>query len=265
MGFMGSQHGVTTGHCCCSTGWQVPARCKSSRSRICRAPSCPLLTAAQLLPQWDLWKPAASWREKLNSPSPWQTTQPRPLVVLCASHHCSMGEGWDQHGEALSSHCCGLSAAALVCAVSWVSTTGLQCLCARGAWCTTALALPLLGILVAALLIWRQPQSRQRASFMVSTQPGQGDCAQGGPGGWRAGKCHSPLGRGLHCMGGGVCSLCFRLDRPSLHPQCAVLVLGFCIGTVPPSSPPCFTGQRGHLLQPQLSPLPVAQIRAAPQ
>ncbi|KFP41062.1 Low affinity cationic amino acid transporter 2, partial [Chlamydotis macqueenii] len=62
--------------------------------------------------------------------------------------------------------------AALVCAVSWVSTSGLPCLRAAGAWCIAALALPLLGILAAALLIWRQPQSRERASFMVSTQPG---------------------------------------------------------------------------------------------
>ncbi|KAM8993561.1 cationic amino acid transporter 2-like [Ara ararauna] len=61
--------------------------------------------------------------------------------------------------------------AALLCAVSWVSTAGLQCLCAGGAWCITALALPLLGILVAALLIWRQPQSRERASFMVPCLP----------------------------------------------------------------------------------------------
>ncbi|KFW12445.1 Low affinity cationic amino acid transporter 2, partial [Eurypyga helias] len=45
--------------------------------------------------------------------------------------------------------------AALVCAVSWVSSAGLPCLRAGGAWCIAALALPLLGILAAALLIWR--------------------------------------------------------------------------------------------------------------
>ncbi|NWT42327.1 CTR2 protein, partial [Chroicocephalus maculipennis] len=61
--------------------------------------------------------------------------------------------------------------AALVCALSWGSTTGLPCLQAGGAWCIAALALPLLGILVAALLIWRQPQSRERASFMVPCLP----------------------------------------------------------------------------------------------
>ncbi|NXO19353.1 CTR2 protein, partial [Oriolus oriolus] len=61
--------------------------------------------------------------------------------------------------------------AALACALSWVSAAGLPCLRAGGAWCITALALPLLGILVAALLIWRQPQSRDRASFMVPCLP----------------------------------------------------------------------------------------------
>ncbi|XP_054698169.1 cationic amino acid transporter 2-like [Grus americana] len=61
--------------------------------------------------------------------------------------------------------------AALVCAVSWVSSATLPCLQAGGAGCIAALALPLLGILLAALLIWRQPQSRERASFMVPCLP----------------------------------------------------------------------------------------------
>ncbi|NWH67719.1 CTR2 protein, partial [Geococcyx californianus] len=61
--------------------------------------------------------------------------------------------------------------APLVCAVSWVSAAGLPCLWAGGAWCIAALALPLLGILLAVLLIWRQPQSRERASFMVPCLP----------------------------------------------------------------------------------------------
>ncbi|NWS67302.1 CTR2 protein, partial [Crotophaga sulcirostris] len=64
--------------------------------------------------------------------------------------------------------------ATLVCAMSWVSGGGLPCLQARGVWCITALALPLLGILLAALLIWRQPQSLERASFMVPCLPGGG-------------------------------------------------------------------------------------------
>ncbi|NXN44860.1 CTR2 protein, partial [Rhinoptilus africanus] len=61
--------------------------------------------------------------------------------------------------------------AALVCALSWGSTTGLPCLRVGGAWCIAGLALPLLGILVAALLIWRHPQSRERASFTVPCLP----------------------------------------------------------------------------------------------
>ncbi|NXY18086.1 CTR2 protein, partial [Atrichornis clamosus] len=61
--------------------------------------------------------------------------------------------------------------AALVCALSWVSAAALPCLGAAGAWCITALVLPLLGILAAALLIWRQPQSWDRASFMVPCLP----------------------------------------------------------------------------------------------
>ncbi|XP_059716505.1 cationic amino acid transporter 2-like [Haemorhous mexicanus] len=63
------------------------------------------------------------------------------------------------------------AAATLACALSWVSTAGLPCLWAGGAWCITALALPLLGILAAALLIWRQPQSQDKASFMVPCLP----------------------------------------------------------------------------------------------
>ncbi|NWU52189.1 CTR2 protein, partial [Dromas ardeola] len=61
--------------------------------------------------------------------------------------------------------------ATLVCALSWGSTAGLPCLRAGGTWCIAALALPLLGILAAALLIWRQPQSWERASFTVPCLP----------------------------------------------------------------------------------------------
>nr|XP_009940950.1 PREDICTED: low affinity cationic amino acid transporter 2-like [Opisthocomus hoazin] len=61
--------------------------------------------------------------------------------------------------------------AALVCAVSGVSIAGLPCLRAAGAWCIATLVLALLGILAAALLIWRQPQTRERASFTVPCLP----------------------------------------------------------------------------------------------
>uniref|UniRef100_A0A8D2QS96 Cationic amino acid transporter C-terminal domain-containing protein n=1 Tax=Zosterops lateralis melanops TaxID=1220523 RepID=A0A8D2QS96_ZOSLA len=82
-------------------------------------------------------------------------TLPCPLVVICPTV-----AAWER-GEPT----------ALACALSWVSTAGLPCLQAGGAWCITALALPLLGILAAALLIWRQPQSQDKASFMVPCLP----------------------------------------------------------------------------------------------
>ncbi|XP_051486979.1 cationic amino acid transporter 2-like [Apus apus] len=61
--------------------------------------------------------------------------------------------------------------AALVCTVGWLSTAGWPCLRAGAAWCIPVLVLPLLGILAAALLIWRQPQRLERASFMVPCLP----------------------------------------------------------------------------------------------
>ncbi|KAM6251840.1 LOW QUALITY PROTEIN: cationic amino acid transporter 2-like [Porphyrio hochstetteri] len=80
-------------------------------------------------------------------------------------------------GTISSSHpmllCCrglGSDSSTLVCALSWVSSARLLCL-TGGAWCIAALALPLLGILAAALLLWRQPQSQEGASFMVPCLP----------------------------------------------------------------------------------------------
>uniref|UniRef100_A0A8C9EUG9 Cationic amino acid transporter C-terminal domain-containing protein n=1 Tax=Pavo cristatus TaxID=9049 RepID=A0A8C9EUG9_PAVCR len=64
-----------------------------------------------------------------------------------------------------------IPAAALLGAVSGLSGAALPCLHAHGAGCGAALVLLLLGILVAALLVWRQPQSRERASFMVPCLP----------------------------------------------------------------------------------------------
>lgn len=79
-----------------------------------------------------------------------------------------------------------IPAAALLGAVSGLSGAALPCLQTHGAGCGAALVLPLLGILVATLLVWRQSQSRERASFTVSkaasgTFPRERDLGDGAP------------------------------------------------------------------------------------
>ncbi|XP_062979389.1 cationic amino acid transporter 2-like [Elgaria multicarinata webbii] len=59
----------------------------------------------------------------------------------------------------------------LVCIVSVLVTTGLPCFSSGGTWCLACLFVLLLGILVAALIIWRQPQSQNKAEFMVPCLP----------------------------------------------------------------------------------------------
>ncbi|KFP56184.1 Low affinity cationic amino acid transporter 2, partial [Cathartes aura] len=101
-------------------------------------------------------------------PVPWLSFVPPTMGAWVL--HPRRGTG-STRGSAALTCCRGPSAAALVCAVSWVSIAGLPCLRAGDAWCIATLALPLLGILVAALLVWRQPQSPERASFMVPCLP----------------------------------------------------------------------------------------------
>uniref|UniRef100_A0A8D0F2I2 Cationic amino acid transporter C-terminal domain-containing protein n=1 Tax=Strix occidentalis caurina TaxID=311401 RepID=A0A8D0F2I2_STROC len=136
----------------------------------CRIAGCPSGTLGNLplppLPRLERKaKPTMTSHPVLSPGSPLSLPPWQP-------GHCTPGEGRAQPrgSTALTRHH-GPSAAALVIAVSWASTAGLPCLQAGGVWCITALALPLLGILAAALLIWRQPQSQEGASFTVPCLP----------------------------------------------------------------------------------------------
>ncbi|XP_060096279.1 cationic amino acid transporter 2-like [Heteronotia binoei] len=75
-----------------------------------------------------------------------------------------------QHSFRLVSHTLSL-VVVLVCLVSVVTTVGLPYLISGSAWCTACLVLLLLGILVASLIIWRQPQSQKTSAFMVPCLP----------------------------------------------------------------------------------------------
>uniref|UniRef100_F6ZWA4 Cationic amino acid transporter C-terminal domain-containing protein n=1 Tax=Ornithorhynchus anatinus TaxID=9258 RepID=F6ZWA4_ORNAN len=64
-----------------------------------------------------------------------------------------------------------LAPSVLVVIVSVVTSVGLECLLSGAVSCILGLTLPLLGILGAALLIWWQPQSSKKATFMVPGLP----------------------------------------------------------------------------------------------
>ncbi|XP_066469030.1 cationic amino acid transporter 2-like [Tiliqua scincoides] len=75
-----------------------------------------------------------------------------------------------QRSSSLASHTLSLIVV-LVCTVSVLTTAGLPCFLSGGSWCIACLVLLLLGILVASLIIWRQPQSQRKADFLVPCLP----------------------------------------------------------------------------------------------
>ncbi|NWS80774.1 CTR2 protein, partial [Toxostoma redivivum] len=120
-----------------------------------------------------IWDKALAWVHcrYRPEPSPWDTPAGKvPAVQLWWDHLVQPPPHPTPRSSAVVVWAL-TAVAVLACALSWVSTAGLPCLRAGGAWCITALALPLLGILAAALLIWRQPQSQDTASFMVPWLP----------------------------------------------------------------------------------------------
>ncbi|NXP37345.1 CTR2 protein, partial [Leiothrix lutea] len=119
------------------------------------------------------WGKALAWVHcrYRPEPGPWDTPAGKVPAVQLWWHQLVQPPPHPTPGSSAVVVWALTAVAALACALSWVSTAGLPCLQAGGAWCITALALSLLGILAAALLIWRQPQSQDKASFMVPCLP----------------------------------------------------------------------------------------------
>ncbi|NWR09449.1 CTR2 protein, partial [Paradoxornis webbianus] len=119
------------------------------------------------------WDKALAWVQcrYRPEPGPWDTPAGKVPAVQPWWHHLVQPPPQPTPLSSAVVVWALAAVAALACALSWVSTAGLPCLQAGGAWCITAVALPLLGILAAALLIWRQPQSQDKASFMVPCLP----------------------------------------------------------------------------------------------
>ncbi|KAG8128513.1 hypothetical protein E2320_015341, partial [Naja naja] len=58
-----------------------------------------------------------------------------------------------------------------ICAVCMLTSTKLPCLTSGTLWCVVCLCCNLLGILLASLVIWRQPQSQKKVDFKVPCLP----------------------------------------------------------------------------------------------
>ncbi|XP_026540835.1 cationic amino acid transporter 2-like [Notechis scutatus] len=58
-----------------------------------------------------------------------------------------------------------------ICAVCMLISTKLPCLTSGTLWCVICLCSNLLGILLASLVIWRQPQSQKKVDFKVPCLP----------------------------------------------------------------------------------------------
>ncbi|XP_063148943.1 cationic amino acid transporter 2-like [Candoia aspera] len=61
--------------------------------------------------------------------------------------------------------------ALFICVVCMLTSTKLPCLTSGTLWCIFCLFFILLGILMASLVIWRQPQSQKKVDFMVPCLP----------------------------------------------------------------------------------------------
>nr|XP_060621453.1 cationic amino acid transporter 2-like isoform X2 [Anolis sagrei ordinatus] len=103
-----------------------------------------------------------------NSPDPSEMKNPGRILWMDLLLYPSMTPS--QHSSNLVSHTVFITAI-LVCIMSVLATMGLPCLISGGAWCIACLSLLFLGIVVASLIIWRQPQSQKKADFMVPCLP----------------------------------------------------------------------------------------------
>ncbi|XP_062826346.1 cationic amino acid transporter 2 isoform X4 [Anolis carolinensis] len=103
-----------------------------------------------------------------NSPDPSEIKNPGIILWMDLLLHPRMTPS--QHSSNLVSHAVFITAI-LVCIMSVLATMGLPCLISGGPWCIACISLLFLGIFMALLIIWRQPQNQKKADFMVPCLP----------------------------------------------------------------------------------------------